>query len=866
MKIVNFPNQSLEEVFMQRWVRIKIIGIGLLLIGLIVNMLSFSQDEVPPAHVLILNAYHFSYEWTFNQNVGISKTFENEYPNAILYHEFLDWKRLPDETLLDAQAKVFKNKYAHIPIDVIFTTDDMGLIFALKHRDELFNHAPIVFGGIIDHTARQIIGEEKNVTGVYEKMNPIGTLDLIYLLLPETKKIYLIHDLSESGINTANTFMKAWDIHPLRRQTVIEDLSEYTFDSLLLQTEQLETDSVIMLISYNISSDGFVSKPELFGQQLSKRTNVPIFTIDEFLLSNGVVGGSFLSGELHGEAMARQGISVINGTSADSIAHIDASTAYTAVDENQLIRFGLNKNLLTDDVVILNPHFSFYETYKSITLTALFILVLLICFIIILSINIQRRKRSEEEVTLQKMDLQSLNDQLAISEEELKAQNDSLLEYQLHLVHLAKHDTLTGLPNRFFLESYFENHLNDPTNDSEMFAFIFVDLDNFKYINNTYGHHFGDHVLKVVGERLLENNKGNMTCRIGGDEFILVHPIDSHETLEIEKYLTTLMVMIAMPICIGKESIKISASIGYSIYPDDGKDIDELIIQADLSMFNAKKQGKASFMHYSPPMSDSIENDHLLMTHLKAAYDAKEFTLHYQPQFNAATHQVVGFEALLRWYSKSYGYVPPSRLIPLAESSGLIIPIGWCIIEQAIQFALKMQSHLKNPFKVSVNISVVQLLEMQFVTDLEALLNRYDLSPSLLQLEITESVIIETHDLMINTLNAIQNLGIGISLDDFGTGYSSLTYLQKLPINEIKIDKSFVDEMLKNSKPAKLVEAMLYLAESLSLKVVAEGVETKAQQDYLLSKGCHIMQGYFNSKPLPMEEVLLYCEKYIENH
>jgi EAL domain-containing protein (putative c-di-GMP-specific phosphodiesterase class I) len=172
-----------------------------------------------------------------------------------------------------------------------------------------------------------------------------------------------------------------------------------------------------------------------------------------------------------------------------------------------------------------------------------------------------------------------------------------------------------------------------------------------------------------------------------------------------------------------------------------------------------------------------------------------------------------------------------------------------------------MQSHLNNPFKVSVNISVVQLLENHFVEDLESMLARYNLSPQLLQLEITESVIIETHDLMINTLNAIRNLGIGLSLDDFGTGYSSLTYLQKLPINEIKIDKSFVDDMLSDSKPAKLVEAILYLAHSLNLKVVAEGVETEAQQSYLLSKGCTIMQGYYNSRPLPMEEVILYCEK-----
>lgn len=851
---------------MQCNIRKTVVTACILFSLIFVNVLSFSNDEDVSANVLILNAYHLSYEWTFNQNLGITNTFENEYPNATLYHEFLDWKRLPDDELIDAQAEVFKHKYADIPIDVIITTDDMGLIFALKHRKALFNDAPIAFSGIIDHTARHIIGDEKNITGVYEKMNPTGTLNLIQTLLPNTKKIYLMHDLSESGLNTSETFVKAWEKHPLKKDTLLEDLSMLTFDALLGRAENLKKDTVLMLISYNISTDGVLLKPELFGEQLSIRASVPIFTIDEFLLNHGVLGGAFLSGEMHGEAVARYGIKIIKGTSADSIPHLDESTAYCAVDENMLIRFNLDKRLLADDVVILNPHFSFFETYKDITITVLIIILLLVSFIIILFMNVQSRKRSEKEVMLQKLDLQNLNDQLATSEEELKAQNESLFEYQRHLEHFAKHDNLTGLPNRFYLETYFDSHLKQSASEIEMLAFIFVDLDNFKYINNTYGHHFGDRVLKIIADRLSENNKGYMTSRIGGDEFILIHPITSHQLTEIENYLTTLMVMIAMPITIGKESIKISASIGYCIYPDDGVDIDALIIQADLSMFNAKKQGKGSFMHYAPPMSDSVENDYILIAHLKEAYDAKEFTLHYQPQINAENNEVVGFEALLRWFSKSYGYVPPNRLIPLAESSGLIIPIGWCILEQAIQFAIRMQSHLKNAFKVSVNISVVQLLENHFVEDLESMLSRYNLSPRLLQLEITESVIIETHDLMISTLNAIRNLGIGLSLDDFGTGFSSLTYLQKLPINEIKIDKSFVDDMLSDSKPAKLVEAILYLAHSLNLKVVAEGVETEAQQNYLLSKGCTIMQGYYNSRPLPMEEVILYCEKYTDKN
>jgi len=826
------------------------------------NSVVFSQDSPQPRQILILNAYHFDYAWTFNQNIGIKQTLSKTFPDAILYNEFLDWKRFSDETLLANHAVLLGEKYKDKEIDLILTTDDKGLVFAIGYRKIYFDNAPIAFSGIIEHTALDIIGDENNITGVYENMSHSGALDLMSQLMPKLDKIIVIHDLSESGLRTYEAFINDYDKHPLKGNTIVEDWSSFSFDTLLEKVKQIEPDAAVMMISYNVSSDGFIEKPEIFGERLSAASSAPIFTIDEFLLNHGIVGGTFLSGVMQGEALANLGIQILQGTVPDQIPHVKEATVYSAVDENQLIRYNLNKASLSKDILILNPHFSFLQTYKNMVIGTLLVILTLILFIILMYVNIQKRKKSENEIRIQKSSLQELNEQLLTSEEELRAQNDTLQDYQEHLEYIAKHDALTNLPNRAYLEEHLSSLLIQTSVEiAEPIAVVFIDLDNFKFINNTYGHHFGDHVLRIVSERLEELNFNHFTARLGGDEFIMVVKNLNSENGLIENIFNHIKYAFSLPLIVGKEIITISASIGYSLFPDDGLTSEELIMQADLSMFNAKKTGKSKYMHYEKSMSDVIENDHILISHIKNAYENKEFTLHYQPQINAKTDQIIGFEALLRWNSKEFGYIPPSRIIPLAESTGLIIPIGFCIMEQSMLFAIEMKKRLPHTFKVSINISVVQLLENDFEEALFERLNQYNLEPQYIQLEITESVLIETSGTMILKLNSIRDRGVSISLDDFGTGFSSLTYLQKLPINEIKIDKSFIDEMLVNSKPAKLVNTILYLASELNLNVIAEGVETKEQQDYLLSRGCTIMQGYYNSKPLPDEEVILFCEK-----
>ncbi len=823
---------------------------------------AIASEQSRSRNILIINAYHFTYEWTLEQNQGLIEILKDQYPNAIIYTEFLDWKRFPKASLLDESRQFLENKYKDIPIDLILTTDDMGLTFALDHRRELFHDAPIVFSGIIRSTASDILGDSKNVTGVYEEMDPKGALQLIARLQPEVRKIHLIHDLSESGRRTADAFYNALN-HFDSDSYEINDLSHLSFDELLLEVSTFEKDSAIMMISYNGSVDGLIETPEYFGRLITSTSSVPVYSIDAFLLGTGITGGAFLSGQLQGQELGKLAIQILDGQHADDLEHIKEATVYTAVDEDQLRRFDLDKDVLPEDVVILNEQFSFFETYSELVLTIEIILGMMTLFIFFLIVGIRKYRLSEKKILNQKNDLQILNEQLFSSEEELKAQNNALLSYQLNLEHEAYHDPMTSLPNRNFLNQHFSQMVLSSDNQTQKTALVFVDLDNFKYINNTYGHPFGDRVLKVIAVRLKDFKESTFTIRLNGDEFILLIPITQDDT---EAYLFQVMNnlknLFIRPVHIDDQNIRLTSSIGYSLYPDDGQDLDELLIQADMAMYHAKKTGKSTYRHYEPQMSDKMENDYILVSHLRKAYESKELSLNFQPQIDSNTHKIVGFEALLRWHSPELGTVSPLKIIPLAESSGLILPIGQCILEQAIRFTLDMLDRMEDPFLVSVNISVIQLLEATFVEDLIETLASFELEPAYLQLEITESILIESYDIILGKLMRLQAHGISLSLDDFGTGYSSLSYLQQLPLTELKIDKKFIDEITQPNTDYVLIDSIIMLAQALNLNVVAEGVEKEFQAQYLEAKGCHIIQGYYYGKPMTEKEIMLYCKDF----
>lgn len=811
--------------------------------------------------ILILNSYHKGYAWTDNQNVGINNVLTEKYTKATIYTEYLDWKRFPDKSLLQSQYQILKYKYENAPIDLILTTDDMALSFAFTNRKEIFSNAPIAFSGISPLNAVGIIGNEKNVTGVYEKLHPADTIQLMRILQPKVEKIYVIHDTSESGESAATDLEDGFLELGIQDQIERVNLKNLTFDELLKCVPTLEIDSAIIMISYNRSVDGIVKTSEEFCEKLSKVSSVPIYTVDEYLIGHGAVGGAYISGVKQGEALGTIGLRILEGTPADIIPFSAQDTAITAVDENKMDQFKLSEKNLNKDVRILNHKFSFFDTYKKLVLSVLGVFFLLLLLIIVLEVNIQIRKRSQKTIMAQKSEIEAVYEELSASEEELRAQNKKLQLYQEDLKHRAYHDPLTNLPNRARLEAYVDETIQDTTNCR--LVLYFIDIDKFKYINNSYGHEVGDQLLCMVARNLSELTPKLFISRIGGDEFVLVEKLEDkfannfdskYEKNDVDVCVEAIQKLMNKINVVRGQKIQMTASIGYSFYPEDGITFEELLVHADLAMYHAKKKGKLVPQRYQNLMTNELKRQSIFIDQLKQGLDRDEFVFYYQPQYQIETHQICGFEALIRWNSKSLGFKTPDEFIPLAESSGIIIPLGYHMLRKALQFIKKMKTQILVPFKVSINISVVQFMEAQFVAQVLSMIEEEAVPAEYLQLEITESIFIESYSLIIEKLNELKENKISISLDDFGTGYSSLTYLKKLPLSEIKIDKSFMDD-IGFPKDTILLETILLLANKLNFLTVAEGVESEEQLNFLSAHHTNIVQGFYFSKPLPEEEI-----------
>lgn len=417
---------------------------------------------------------------------------------------------------------------------------------------------------------------------------------------------------------------------------------------------------------------------------------------------------------------------------------------------------------------------------------------------------------------------------------------------------LAYYDTLTGLPNRSHLIEIF-NSLK--SRNVSKIAFIYIDLDNFKIINDSYGHAIGDSLLIEVSERLQKLCTQNMyISRNGGDEFaLLVSDYESEEALE--EFIKSLLMALEGLIRIKDYIISLSTHLGISLYPKDADNFNDLLKHADTAMYKANEQ-RNKYLFFDKGMNDSIIERLNLRIRLKEALENNEFLLYYQPQYRSSDRRIMGFEALVRWQSPALGMVSPMKFIPVAEESMLILPLGEWILEEAIRFIKKIHGAGYTDMIMSVNISVFQLMQENFADTVINLIETYDLAPDLLELEITESAMMESMKSVLKNITALKNRGIRFALDDFGTGYSSLNYLTQLPINTLKIDKSFIDNIGRIKEKAFLISSIMEIGQKLGLSIVAEGVETEDQFKYLVKRRCERIQGYLLSKPLPEGDVM----------
>lgn len=424
-------------------------------------------------------------------------------------------------------------------------------------------------------------------------------------------------------------------------------------------------------------------------------------------------------------------------------------------------------------------------------------------------------------------------------------------EIEEKVKRLAYFDTLTGLSNRSQLSEKFSQLIKK----TERIAIIYIDLDNFRLINDSYGHDIGDKLLIEVSNRLNDYcNEKMQVSRIGGDKYaILVHDYDCEESLC--SFSEELIERLENLIRINDYNISLSINIGIGRYPEDAASFDDLLKNAETAMYRTNEQ-QCKYLFYNKGMNDAIVERLNLRNSLKAAMENGEFILYYQPQYRSRDRKIMGFEALVRWKSKSLGMIPPSKFIPVAEESKLIIPLGEWILEEAIKFIKKIHSRGYPDLIISVNISVIQLIQRNFSETVLHLIQEYDLPPESLELEITESVMMESVDSVLHNIVILRSAGIRIALDDFGTGYSSLNYLTQLPINTLKIDKSFIDDIGQVKEKGLLLGSIVEIGRKLGLSIVAEGVETEDQLSYLARRNCERVQGYLFSKPIPEEDVL----------
>jgi len=484
----------------------------------------------------------------------------------------------------------------------------------------------------------------------------------------------------------------------------------------------------------------------------------------------------------------------------------------------------------------------FAVMYYSFVETLLITIFLYIIFLIIIYLLLKKMRRKEEQYTKQ------LETDIATKTYEIEKQKNTLYDQ-------AHHDSLTGLPNRVLFNDRLEHGIEQAKRHKAQMALFFIDLDNFKQINDSLGHPIGDRVLIAVTERLKAKiRKEDTLARLGGDEFTVI--MDGlKEMQDVSLLAQKILDVVMQPIHIEGHTLYISCSIGISLYPQDDTDTNNLIKYADAAMYKAKEEGRNNFQFYSSEMTALALKRVILEANLRQALEKEEFIVYYQVQVDATSGKQTGVEALVRWQHPVMGLVSAVKFIDLAEETGLIVEIDRWVMNSAMTQVSKWYQEGLEPGVLALNLSMRQLRSHDFIKIIQENMKAIDFEPEWLEFEITEGQVMEKPEEAIIKLQQISDMGINIVIDDFGTGYSSLTYLKRLPVNKIKIDQSFIKEVPYDSEDVSIVKAIIALAKSLRLDIVAEGVEKEAQKEFLLENDCNHMQGYYYCEPLPADEI-----------
>ncbi|MBP1763073.1 MAG: domain S-box/diguanylate cyclase protein [Firmicutes bacterium] len=975
-----------------------------ILIGIIVllSILGFSLcpalcpalQAQPQPNIIILNSYAKDMQWTNEQIRGLMKVFIESSQQAVFHVEYLDGKHSPEPQNPQLLRQLYTLRYTEKKTDLLITTDEDALDFALKYRAEIFSNAPIVFSGVSPETAATLLRGQGNVTGIYEKPDVEGTLRLMETFNPSLETIYLIYENTERGLEANKPLTEA--IQKANSRLAVVHLNTLPYQAIVETLQTASANSAVLVAAYSRDAANVSMDARQFIDAFSAASRAPVYILYDTQLSANSVGGCLLSPYLQGQEAAHIGLRILHGDPATDIPPITIQDSATTVDYTQLLRYNLPPDKIPAGSTVLNkppPPVSVYEEYKKIIWTAGALGLLPILYIAILISNVRKRKRAEINLKKSNQELSVLYQQVVASKNNLRQQyeqqvvlqtalhkseeryklsvegaNDGLWDwdiqnrevyfsdhccsmiglqkniwnsadpellsylqkissrknlhrsmaalkrhlagktdffvseqnihtpdgekwvllrgkalkdadgqpirmagsigditerkkFEMEISYLAYHDSLTRLANRIALYEKLDKTIKLSSTMNHTGAVLFIDIDNFKFINDTYSHSYGDRLLSNLSRAFENIAKGvGIVARMGGDEFVmLLENVAGKE--EAELYAQKVIDLFDKPLKVKDKSFQVTVSIGITLYPADGKTAGELLTNADLAMYRAKRQGKNRYLFFDQSIAAALREKVTMGRNLRNALANDEICLWYQPQIHLPTRKTSGLEALVRWQSKDHGLVVPLNFIDLAEDTGLIVPIGLYVIKSACQFITELHNEGYRGLNVTINISVLQLRQEDFVPSVAAILKETGVAAHCVGFEITESVLMENIELYHRKLLQLKEMGITIHLDDFGTGYSSLRYLNSLPIDVIKIDKSFVDGLLSDKGQRELTQVIINLAHQLDMTTTAEGVETPAQLERLAEYCCDKVQGNFFSKAVPENQVRALLEE-----
>lgn len=770
--------------------------------------------------VLYLSSYTDAFETVPAQEKGLSEIFRSY--DIHLDYEFMDTKNHSSDAYMSLFYKLLSYKLSdHKTYDAVILADDAALSFAVKYQDVLFKNIPMVFFGINNIKNAQEAAANPYITGSTEQINLKETLQIAVKLLPSASRIVSILDDTETGLGDREQFNAVKTEFPGYHFEVL-DASKMTRSGLASAVSRLDKNCILVYQDAFTDSDGNPYTMTDTIRMLNINAEIPVFRTYASGVGEGILGGYLFDFTIAGNQAAETVVKVLSGTDISTIPLTTTGLSHFIVDYQQLKKYNLDPSVLPENTMFINKPVGYYETYGKVLLPFIFLLMGMLLFTIIYYLDYRQSEKYAE--------------QLRVSADNLE--------------YLTEHDYLTHLCNRRAASEY----LADSLRREKQCTVLMLDIDNFKELNDTYGHTCGDHILIEIAKRLqlLSEKMQGMTARFGGDEFLVILEDkilgkDSQELLYMEKLLST-------EFYYEKHLVPVTGSIGIAVHDRETITAEKLLSNADQALNQAKLLGKNTSIFYDKSLRENIKRRNEISVQLVAACQNHGFRVLYQPQIDTATGGVCGFEALLRMGRTD---LSPAEFIPVAEKTGIIVRIGRIVTEMVVaQMAFWHDKGMK-PVNVSINYSCEQLKDDGYVEYLKTLLERYNVPGSLITIEITESLFLDSTDKAMKLFSAFKELGVQIALDDFGTGYSSLRYLTYIPVDEIKLDKTIVDTYLKKGKES-FIGNLVNLSHGLNMKFVVEGIEQEWQRDMAIALGCDKIQGYYYSRPVTAEEAAVF--------